>query len=97
MRLLIVPVRLAMFCRITIAFIITEWMHQLAHALQAIGCLVGIRGPPQHPAFEFQTITHSDALAAAGSGINDDIILRCCIALQVLPSLKTIMNPAGLS
>jgi|LauGreDrversion4_2_1035121.scaffolds.fasta_scaffold3140372_1 hypothetical protein len=51
--------------------------------LQAIGCLVRIRGPPPHPAFEFQTITQHDA-AAAAAGINDDTILRCCISLQVL-------------
>jgi len=51
---------------------------------QAIGCLVSIRGPPPHPAFEFQTITQFDFLnTAAAAGINDDIILRCCIQLQV--------------
>jgi hypothetical protein len=47
---------------------------------QAIGCLVRIRGPPPHPAFEFQTITQFDAAAC---GVNDDHILRCCVSLQV--------------
>jgi hypothetical protein len=51
---------------------------------QAIGCLVSIRGPPPHPAFEFQTITQFDILnTASPTSTNDDIILRCCIQLQV--------------
>jgi hypothetical protein len=58
----------------------------LMSRLQAIGCLVRIRGPPPHPAFEFQTITEFDSLTAAAAGINDDMILRCCISLQVPPA-----------